>query len=112
MPMIFIILHFSFNPPKCWTYVPLVIKAREEGRAMSDVLSVDSHLNHPPSADLTSGMVKSHGTCEGQRILFTEWKSQISDSNRVWYCSFWSEVSINCRNLKMLVLDFVPGDIE
>ena len=30
----------------------------------------------------------------------------------VWYSSFWSEGSVNPLNLKMLVPDFVPRDLE
>ena len=37
-------------------------------------------------------------------------KSHILGSNGVWYCSFWSEGSINPQNLKIFVPDFVPGD--
>ena len=38
--------------------------------------------------------------------------SHILDSNGVWYCSFLSEGSINPLKLKMLVLKFVPRDLE
>ena len=39
-------------------------------------------------------------------------KSHILDSNVVWYSSFWSEGPKNHRNLKILVLNFVPRGFE
>ena len=33
-------------------------------------------------------------------------------SNGLWYCSFWSEGTITLLNLKILVVNFVPRDLE
>ena len=44
-------------------------------------------------------------------ICFLSIKSHILDSNGVWYCSFWSEGSMNPLNMNIWVLDFVPRDL-
>ena len=49
---------------------------------------------------------------KGQSHNFLSLKSRILDSNGVWYCSFWSEGSINPLNLNILVQKFVPRDPE
>ena len=44
-------------------------------------------------------------------MSFLSITSHILDSNGVWYCSFWSEGSMNPLNMNIWVLDFVPRDL-